>query len=287
MPESSAASTHPEVDGGPLTSAGDSPPRLASHLVPVRDGQPPRQAADPGQHTLRVMTWNVRDLLGEHRRVYRAIAAAKADVLCLQEGPRLLGSRFLLAQLARESGMYVVDGGRVSAGLAILVSLRADVRSFQATPLSKAPQSWSTDPSKLLPRPRGVVRAEVGLPGTEAVRIASVHLPLLASERRKQVPSLRDWPDGRRTQVIAGDINEVSGQPTWESLSEFARDPGGPDAHLTFPTFDLQRRIDVILVDPSLPVARYGWPVGVSLEDCTKGSDHLPVFADIELPPRP
>jgi endonuclease/exonuclease/phosphatase family metal-dependent hydrolase len=255
-------------------------------LVRIADGQPPRRAPAPGPHTLRVLTWNVRDLLGEHRRVYRAIAATRADVLCLQEGPRLLGSRFLLAQLARETGMYVVDGGRVSAGLAILVSLRADVRRFHAELLPKAPQSWSTDPAKLLPRPRGVVRAEVGLPGAEAIRIASVHLPLLASERAKHVPSLRDWPDGRRAQVIAGDLNEVSGQPTWESLSEFARDPGGPDAHWTFPTFDLQRRIDVILVDPALAVTRYGWPVGVSLEDCARGSDHLPVFADIELPPR-
>lgn len=232
--------------------------------------------------TLRVMSWNVRDLLGEPRRIHRVIEGAQADVVCLQEANRWGMSRNLLASLARQTGMYFLAGGRRSAGLAMLVSLRTDVDEAEAIPLSRAPQSWSRDPSRLIPRPRGVARARVGLPGTPTISVVNVHLPLLPTEREKHWDHLRLWPDGSSAQVIAGDFNDEPGDPTWTALTRDASDPA-PGSYPTFPSHDARRRLDAVLVTPDLGVTRYGWPSGATEEDVYKGSDHRPVCADIEL----
>ncbi|PID54460.1 MAG: hypothetical protein CSB46_02405 [Micrococcales bacterium] len=260
----------PLSEDGEPPAALDTPPTAADVQVSADTGGASVESRAhpvlPARHDLRVLAWNVRDLLGEHRLVYRAIAGARADVLCLQEGPRLLFSRYLLDHLGAETGMYVLAGGRDSAGVAILVSLRAEVHDFDALPLTKAPRSWRLKATSLLPRPRGLVRAEIGLPGRLPVRIASIHLPVLAQERAKHVPFLRDWPDGRAAQVLAGDLNEEPGGPSWRELTRDTRDPGA-GSYPTFPAARPHRRIDAV--------------------HCVRGSDHLPVCADVRLPVNP
>lgn len=248
-------------------------------------GTPGEVWPKPDPTTLRVMTWNLADMLGEPARIHRVIRSAGADVVCLQETNRWGLSRNLVANLARRSGMYYVVGGRRSAGLALLVSLRTQLEQAEAIPLSKAPQSWSLDPNKLVPRPRGLARARVGLPGTQKVSVVSCHLPLLPSEREKHWDHLRIWPDGTPTQVIAGDFNDTPGDPTWTAMSRDTRDPD-PGGYPTYPADNAHRRLDAVLVEPEIPVVRYGWPSGATEEDVYKGTDHRPICADIALPAR-
>ena len=75
--------------------------------MPATDELPaPGTAPRPPSDVLRVLTWNVRDLLGDSSAVARVITAAAADVVCLQEAPRIVFSRNQLAGLARRCGLF-------------------------------------------------------------------------------------------------------------------------------------------------------------------------------------
>lgn len=258
-----------------------SPPGVV--LVHVDTSPTPAPAPLPGPTTLRVLTWNIRDLLGEPLRVRRALRSAHADVVCLQEGPRFAGSRIRLAAFADACGLHLVSGGRSSAGVAMLVSPRTTVDEASAVPLPVRRRGISRSLKTLTPRPRGVVRARVGLPGTVTVGLSSIHLPTDAELRDLHIPQVLTWPDGRALDVVGGDINDVPGSPTWKQLTRDLVDHGA-GSHPTFPAHAPTRRIDAVLVDPRLGVTRYGWPTGMTEEDVYKGSDHRPVCADIDLP---
>src|SRR4051794_4279524 len=72
---------------------------------------------------LRLLSWNVRDLLGDPLVVRRVIVSAGADVVVLQEAPRWPGSRWRLAGLARAAGLVYTAGGREAGGCALLTSM--------------------------------------------------------------------------------------------------------------------------------------------------------------------
>lgn len=230
----------------------------------------------PGD-VLRVLSWNVHDLLGDPFAVRRVLVAAKPDVACLQEAPRLVFTRRRLATLARRSGLLFATGGRGAAGAAILASLRTEVHEPRDVRLPVV--GWRA-------RPRGYAVARVGLPTTSHVLVGSIHLALSPEERADHVGRIlcdvraRDLPV-----VLAGDLNEPPGGPSWKALSDVVRDPGiesGP----TFPARRPRRRIDAVLVDARLDVLEYGFPVGVSMDDVLQASDHLPVMAAIRLSAR-
>ncbi len=233
--------------------------------------------SDPrGTRTLRVMTWNVRDLLGDPFAVSRVLRAARADVACLQEVSRWPGSRQRLLRLSREVGMYFVAGGRASAGTALLVSLRTRTDDAQAVRLPVS--GWRT-------RPRGAVRTMVSLPGTQRVSVTCVHLGLDATERAAHVASVLRSLAPDAPAVVAGDLNEPPGGPSWRALAPRAADRG-EGSGVTFSATRPRHRIDAVLVDPSLEVVSYGFPDGVSDADVLAASDHRPVMAEIVLPPR-
>jgi endonuclease/exonuclease/phosphatase family metal-dependent hydrolase len=223
---------------------------------------------------LRVLTWNIRDLLGDPLAVHRVIKAANADVACLQEAPRLLFTRNKLAALARHSGMLFACGGRPSAGTAILTNLRVDVHEPRAVPLPVA--TWRT-------RPRGYAAARVNRPGGKPVLVASIHLGLTPQERADHTERiLTDVRAAGVPVILAGDLNEPPDGPSWRTLADLARDPGEGSA----PTFSAQRprrRIDAVLVSPQLEVVDYGWPHGVSEDDVVLASDHRPVVAQVRV----
>ncbi len=234
----------------------------------------------PGQ-VLRVMTWNVRDLLGDPFALTRVLRAADADVVCLQEGARWPGSRNRLSRLAGRAGLFFVDGGRASAGTAVLVSLRTEVRDAVAARLPV--QGWRT-------RPRGYVRARVRLVGSVPVQVICLHLGLDPDERSRHVglvlddlpPPLTDVP-GAVPVLFAGDLNERPDGPSWTALRSRAVDPGA-DAPPTFRSDRPRHRIDAVLVDPALGVRSYGFPTGVDEADVVAASDHRPVLAEVVLP---
>lgn len=223
---------------------------------------------------LRVLTWNIRDLLGDPLAVHRVLRAARADIVCLQEAPRLLLTRNQLATLARRSGMLYVTGGRASAGTALLASLRADVRYPRAVRLPV--EGWLT-------RPRGWAHAQVALPGTAPALVASIHLGLSAAGRASHVARILA---GARAPglpaVVAGDLNERPDGPSWEVLSAVAEDPA-PTSDPTFSAKHPRSRIDAVLVSPELGVVEYGFPPEVDLADVLRASDHLPVFTRVRL----
>jgi endonuclease/exonuclease/phosphatase family metal-dependent hydrolase len=225
--------------------------------------------------SLRVLTWNVHDLLGDPLAVQSVLRAAAPDVACLQEVSRWPGSRRRTAQLARSAGMFFTCGARASAGTALLTSLRVEVRRAAAGRLPV--QGWRT-------RPRGWAHAVVRLPGSVCVEVASLHLGLSPGERRDHVCRiLAARLDPTVPLVAAGDLNEAPGGPSWAVLLDELRDPGeaGPP---TFPASCPRRRIDAVLVDQGLQVSSYGYPTGVDEADVLAASDHRPVLAEIALP---
>ena len=230
------------------------------------------QPDPPG--VLRVLTWNVRDLLGDPLAVHRVLRAARPDVACLQEAPRLLLTRNQIADLARRAGLLYVAGGRASAGTALLVSMRTEVRDPLAVRLPV--DGWRT-------RPRGYVRARVALPRTAPVLVAGIHLGLSAPERAAHVARvLADVRADRLPVVVAGDLNEHPDGASWAALSRVARDPR-PDGEPTFRAARPRSRIDAVLVAHGLDVVEYGFPAGADREDAVRGSDHLPVLAGVRL----
>src|SRR5690349_16191618 len=130
---------------------------------------------------LRILTWNVHDLLGDPLAVSAVLRAAAPDVVCLQEAPRLARSRPKLAHLARSANLLLVTGGRASAGTALLCSMRAVVTGEAAVRLPTT--GWRT-------RPRGLAHARIGLPGTPALHVASVHLGLSPEERARHAAAI-------------------------------------------------------------------------------------------------
>ncbi|MBI4943088.1 MAG: endonuclease/exonuclease/phosphatase family protein [Actinobacteria bacterium] len=229
-----------------------------------------------GGRGLRVVSWNIRDLLGDPLAVHRVLRALEPDVACLQEVPRRPGSRWQASTLARATGLLYVAGGRDSGGTALLVSLRTEVGRARAVRL---PVGGRTS------RTRGAVVAEVGLPGTGRVAVASVHLSLDADERLRHCASGVDLL-GRtgRPPVVCGDLNERPDGPAWRAWGDDVRDPA-PGAPPTFPAKGPRSRLDAVLVGSGVEVLGYG-DGGADPVDVRAASDHVPVVAVLGLPVR-
>jgi endonuclease/exonuclease/phosphatase family metal-dependent hydrolase len=232
-----------------------------------------------GPPSLRLLTWNVRDLRGDQPAVVRVIRSADADLVCLQEAPRWPGSRWRLAALARSAGLLYVAGGRDSAGTALLCSLRTRVDDARCLRLPVR------DGARLLelppPRPRGAVLATVRLPGGTSFALACVHLGLQQAQRLDHARRLhRLLVAGGLPAVVAGDLNEPPDGPSWRLLADLAADPW-PASGPTFPSWRPHRRIDAVLVGPGLSATVAGWEP--SPDDVRRGSDHLPVLAELDI----
>jgi endonuclease/exonuclease/phosphatase family metal-dependent hydrolase len=223
---------------------------------------------------LRVLTWNVRNHLGDPLALERVLRAARPDVACLQEVTRWPFSRYRLDRMARSSGLAFVCGGRASAGTALLASGRVVVLDARATRLPT--QGWRT-------RPRGTASAVVRVPGSRPVRVASIHLGLDRAERARHVQGFADQLGDGAATVVAGDLNEKPGGPSWRALRCHLVD-ADPDGGSTFPAADPTSRIDAVLADPRLAVVAAGWPDGVAEADVLAASDHRPLLVTLRLP---
>ena len=78
--------------------------------------------------TLRILSLHVDRFRGRRAALLRLLRDTAPDVACLHRLPRhpLSGTR--LGALASATGMVVVGGGRLSAGAAVLTTLRVDVQ---------------------------------------------------------------------------------------------------------------------------------------------------------------
>jgi endonuclease/exonuclease/phosphatase family metal-dependent hydrolase len=214
---------------------------------------------------VRVVTWNVRSLRDSSAGVAAALRGFGADVVLLQEAPRLLGWRSSRRRLARRAGMRAVVGGRPAAGNLLLVAARVEV--VEASVL-------------LLPRRRGLHRrgavlARLAVEGA-VLGVVGTHLDLDAAARPDTAGRVREAAPRGLPLVVGADVNEQPGGPAWAVLADGLVDVGrelGP----TFPARAPSRRLDALLVDPGVAVAAARVPPTGAV------SDHLPVLADLVL----
>ncbi|MCT9930138.1 endonuclease/exonuclease/phosphatase family protein [Planotetraspora sp. A-T 1434] len=234
---------------------------------------------------LRVATYNVRGLRDDRAALVRVIRAMRPDVLCLQEVPRFSGWRAKRRRLARDTGMTVAAGGRVG-GVAVFAGPGVRVLHGRGARLRWFPGlEW-----------RAVALAVVEKDGVRYA-VCSAHLDLLPGARLRHatqiVPMLQRTARmfGARA-VLAGDVNEQPGEPTWRYLADRFTDCFGCHAASsgaaladrreggTFTATDPARRIDAIFAEAGLAVLTCGGAQAAA-EDLRRASDHLPVVADI------
>jgi endonuclease/exonuclease/phosphatase family metal-dependent hydrolase len=221
---------------------------------------------------MRLLSWNLRDLLGDPLAVHRVVRAAAPDVACFQEAPRRPGAGLRLRLLERGTGLRCVAGGRRSGGTAIFVAPHVEVGWARAFRLPV--------PGRLT-RTRGASVVEVHRTDAGSLVIASVHLPLAPelrlrhAEQAGRVLAWRGLPA-----VVAGDLNEPAGSAAWRAWEPLVTDPW-PVAGPSFPAGAPAVRIDAVLVGAGLRVTRYD-DAGAQPLDVLRASDHLPVLAVIE-----
>ncbi|GIG40537.1 endonuclease/exonuclease/phosphatase family protein [Cellulomonas phragmiteti] len=223
--------------------------------------------------TLRVMTYNLRGLREEVDALVEVVRAARPDVLAVQEPPRGLRGRVRLRRFAARTGLRVAVGGGGARTTALLVVPHRSVRGATALRLPWRP---------------GLTRRGAATARVDGVRVVVVHLGLRASERSRHVDLLTrrllHGSDG--PVVVAGDLNERPGGPSWVALTagggalQDAASVADAD-HPTYPADVPRVRIDVVLVDRRLPV------LGAHVPDAAAvgvASDHRPLVVDVHLP---
>jgi endonuclease/exonuclease/phosphatase family metal-dependent hydrolase len=224
---------------------------------------------------VRLLSYNVRSLRDDKVAVAAVIRACAADVVCIQEAPRFLRWRSKCAELARESGMFVVTGGRVAGAMLLLARIGVDVDAAYDVLLDKTPHLHQ----------RGLAAGVVRVQG-ERFAVASMHLSLDDIERGRQVDEvltrMRELADGAPI-VLAGDVNETPDRACWKALAgqlvdAYAVAPDG-DGN-TYSGARPYKRIDGIFVDPSVKVISCGVP---DVPGVAQASDHRPVLAELAI----
>lgn len=224
---------------------------------------------------MRLLTYNVRSLRDDKVAVAAVIRACEADVVAIQEAPRFFRWRSKCAALARESGLFVVTGGRVAGAMLLLARVGVDVDASYDVLLQKTPKLHQ----------RGLAVGVLRVKG-ERYCVGSMHLSLDDTERARQVDEVVEHmvrlADGAPI-VLAGDVNETPDRPRWQALGQrfvdaFTVAPFG-DGN-TYSASRPYKRIDGIFVDPTVTVASCGVP---DVPGVAQASDHCPLVADLSL----
>jgi endonuclease/exonuclease/phosphatase family metal-dependent hydrolase len=228
--------------------------------------------------TLTVLTYNVRGLRDDVDALVRVVRGSGAQLLYVQEAPKVVRWRARAAELARRCGMVVVTGGRTAAGNLLLSDIAVTVHRAREVLLP-----LECPPRLKLPQRRGATVAELSLAGHRFTALGT-HLSLYPEERARQARRLLGFlPPDAPPLVLAGDLNEEPGGVVSTVLGErlvdaaiVAGDPGSP----TFSTGSPRRRIDYVWADPGLPVT--GYEV-LDSADVRAASDHFPVRVRLTL----
>lgn len=229
---------------------------------------------------IRVATYNIRKAVGTDRkrnpeRIVQVVNALNADIVVLQEADFRFGQRqgALPLRLLEECcdlepvPFHIRPNSLGWHGNAILVRNGGVVRVAEPLTLPML-------------EPRGAVMAELEVAG-QPLRVVGMHLDLSGLWRRRQIRALLEQLDNMPAHlptILMGDMNQWSDRG---ALSEFAfhhfrliRTP--PSYHSNRPVAALDR----IIVSHDFRLKE----AGVHLDRLSRtASDHLPVWADLEL----
>lgn len=234
--------------------------------------------------TLTVASYNMRKAIGtdRRRRPERTLAVLNeidADVIALQECDRRFGARasvltdHLLAEHSDWKAVPVAQraGSMGWHGNALLVRRSATVLDCEVIHLPAL-------------EPRGAVSVDVRVHGVP-VRVVGMHLDLSGLWRRRQAAAIMAHVESSRVTrpaVLMGDLNEWTraGGCLRDFLRHYASCDTGPSFHARRPV----ARLDRILVSPDWRIVDCGVHDSASAR---VASDHLPIWARIELNARP
>ena len=194
--------------------------------------------------------------------VLRSVAP---DVVAVQEPPRGPFGGARLRRLAAEADLEAVVVGSGARTTALLVRQGLPVTGTRAVRLSSRPGRTR----------RGLAVADVA-----GVRVVSAHLSLYAAERARHLDRLLLVVRSGGVCVVAGDLNEKPGGPTWRRLGLHLRDLAG-GAGPTYPAKAPVHRIDAVLATSGL-TGRGARVIGG--ETATRASDHCGVVVEVDLP---
>ena len=222
---------------------------------------------------LRVMTYNI--WMGGRRGplLDQAVRESAPDILLVNETPKtpLLWRRRCL-RLAEAWEMRYVAGGRDAGSNMIVVRPGIGVKSTFVTKL----------PEPLFQPRRGIAAAQLRVSGT-LLGVVSCHLSLNAERRAVEVERVLDVARRLRgTVIVAGDLNEGPGGPSWRRLRSAGYVDHGSNDWKTFPAEAPTKRIDALLVRDATPVLHHGDP-GVAEDLQKRASDHRAVMAVIDI----
>ncbi len=242
--------------------------------------------------TFRLLTWNVHRCLGidgqiSPRRIAEVIAAAKPDIVALQE-----------VDVMRKRTGHVDQAEDIARALGMTSHFHNNLRVLEEQYGDAILTEW---PSRLihsdrLPgrpgfrtlEPRGALWAQIDLDGAP-LNIINTHLSLIARERRLQTDCLMgpDWLGAAACEgatILLGDFNLVPRSRVYHRLTKHLQDvqraPGMGRTQPTFPSGFPVLRIDHMFTRGPIRVKR----VEVIRDTITRvASDHLPLVVDLEI----
>lgn len=222
---------------------------------------------------IRLLSWNIRSLRDSRGDVVDVIRAAEADVVCLQEAPRVLAS-WRAGRLARDCGLQVATAGAPVGGLALLVGPRVRVVAT-----IRAALPWTPGLHR-----RGLARVVAEVDG-HRLQVGTFHLGLRAAERERHARIVTSWlGSSALPRIAAGDVNETEAAPAWATFLLGHHDAwrmAGEGDGRTFSTANPRRRIDAVFVDRRLAVTSCEV---IESDAVARASDHRPVVVDVRWP---
>ena len=232
-------------------------------------------------HTLRVMTYNIRNGRGVGRvdlgRIADVIASYEPDIVTLQEvdahRPRS-GTVDQAHELANRLGMTAefgvcIDKGDERYGIATLSRL-----PFIATRqlcLPAQAHRWRSEP-------RCALVTRLAWPGENSeIDVVNTHLSVLKGERPGQVAAIADQLDAEEV-IVAGDFNCTPSSASFRALSRGFQTVSARSWPARIPFVAL----DHILYRGPLVAEQAGTWRGANAKHA---SDHLPVVAELRRSP--
>ena len=239
-----------------------------------------RPAAGTG-FPVRVMTYNIHqgfDAYGRHgmEAIAQVIEAEDPDVVALQEVSRgwlINGSVDTLVWLSRRLGMAYAFGPAADSvwGNAVL----------SRVPIRRAGNHLMPNNDDIV-MDRGFMTIELELGGGEVLAVLATHFHHEEEDSVHRMPQARAILEAidARDAVLLGDLNALPDHPEIVLVADagfvdaFVA-AGPPGDGFTWPTDELDRRIDYVWTSPDLTVTDFSLPMSTA-------SDHLAVAVTID-----